>query len=48
MDTDKDGSLSKEEIERASTKLGENFGTDTRWEAIINKCDLDGDGRIDF
>ena len=48
MDTDNDGHLTLSELESAkdqvsSLKLGE-----TKWIDVLKKCDLDGDGKIDF
>lgn len=48
MDTDNDGHLTIAELEAAkdqvhSLKLGE-----TKWIDVLKKCDLDGDGKIDF
>lgn len=48
IDTDHDGSLSKEEIQKAGSLLGSTFDNDGKWETILTKCDLDGDGKIDF
>lgn len=49
MDLDKDGSLSKDEIQKAGAQLGDFFNSEeSNWGAIITKCDLDGDGKIDF
>jgi Ca2+-binding EF-hand superfamily protein len=48
IDTDHDGCLSKEEIQKAGALLGNTFNNDGNWESIISKCDLDGDGKIDF
>lgn len=48
IDTDNDGSLSKEEIEKAGALTKGAFGADSKWETILSKCDLDGNGKIDF
>jgi len=49
MDTNKDGTLSLEEIQQAGAQLGKHFGDGNgKWEKVLKTCDLDGDGKIDF
>ena len=46
IDTNNDGGLSEKELKAASTKLKRlNF---SQWKDVLQKCDLDGDGQIDF
>ena len=47
LDKDKNGTLSKWELENmTNSKLMKNYELD--WDAIIEECDYNGDGVIDF
>ena len=47
LDRDKSGTLTKEELEEMThTKLAEQYDLD--WETIIDECDTNRDGVIDF
>jgi len=47
LDSDKSGTLTKEELEQMShSKLKKNYNI--KWEEIIEQCDYNGDGVIDF
>lgn len=51
MDTNNNGVLSKEDIRRISeTEFGKKYASKNSldWDLIINECDVDGDGQIDF
>jgi len=47
MDVDNDGTLSLDEIKAAEKKLG-LMKLGNKWKDVLKKCDLDGDGKIDF
>ena len=47
MDTDKDGTLSIEEIKAAEATL-KTLKLGSKWNDVLSKCDLDGDGEIDY
>jgi Ca2+-binding EF-hand superfamily protein len=47
LDKDKNGTLCKEELEEmTSSSLIRNYDFD--WELVIEECDYNGDGVIDF
>lgn len=48
MDTDNDGHLSIVELEAAKDQVHSLKLGDTKWIEVLKKCDLDGDGKIDF
>lgn len=48
MDTDHDGTLNYKEIKAAEGLLRNQFKLGDKWEEVMKKCDLDGDGNIDF
>lgn len=53
MDKDQDGTLSLEELESGLHHLDfftidEEDNNENTFKSIIEKCDLDGDGRIDY
>jgi len=47
MDINKDGTLSIEEIQAAEKQL-KALKLGSKWKEILYKCDLDGDGQIDY
>ena len=51
LDTNNDGTISKEELETAADELHDmNFFAfkDLNWDEIFQKMDLDGNGKVDF
>jgi len=47
LDKDKNGTLCKQELEEmTSSRLTKNFDMD--WDQIIEECDFNNDGVIDF
>ena len=47
LDRDKSGTLTKEELEEmTNSRLGSMY--DLNWESILEECDYNGDGVIDF
>lgn len=48
FDLDNDGHLTKEEFKAAEKKLKVAEKLGDKWEEVLQKCDLDGDGKIDF
>ena len=52
MDTNKDGTLTKEEFLNTATSLSmhkfKEKGQDIKWNQVFENIDLDGDGRLDF
>ncbi|MGK5627028.1 EF-hand domain-containing protein [Streptomyces sp. URMC 123] len=47
-DLDKDGLISAAEYKSVMAQLGDPFVTETVAQAIINKADGDGDGKMSF
>ena len=52
MDTNKDGTLTRDEFIKAASQLQEwrfkDKGEEVKWNEVFQKIDLDGDGRLDF
>lgn len=51
LDADKNGTLSHEDIRRiAVSEFGKKYAAKNQidWDCIIEECDVDGDGEIDF
>jgi hypothetical protein len=48
MDTDNDGHLTIAELEAAKDQVSSLKLGGTKWIEVLKKCDLDGDGKIDF
>ena len=47
MDINKDGSLTKDEVQAAGSKFGK-YMKGVSWDEIIEKADMDGNGSISF
>ena len=47
LDLDKDGTISLEEVQAYEEKM-KDLNLKGKWKDILKKCDLDGDGKVDF
>ena len=47
LDDNMDGNLCIEDIKEAQLKM-ERRGSSKKWGEILENCDLDGDGKVDF
>ena len=47
LDKENDGYLSLAEIKSSEYELT-GFGLGDKWSGVLKKCDLNGDGKIDF